>query len=281
MIIAAGLVTVMLLAAARRRRAARMTVGDFVLVNSYLVQLYAPLERARHGLPQHQAVADRSRIDVPPAERARRDRGPARRAAAGGAAAARSSSTTSPSATIPRRAILHDVSLPRAGRAARWPSSGRAAPANPPSRACCSASTTSMPAPSASTARICAMSTQHSLRARHRRRAAGYGAVQRHRALQHRLWPARRRRRRDRGGGAPCAHPRFRRGPARWLRSQGRRARPEALGRREAARRHRPRHAQEPAHPDLRRGDLGARHPAPSRRSRPISTRSRPAAPRW
>jgi ABC-type transport system involved in Fe-S cluster assembly fused permease/ATPase subunit len=42
MIIAAGLVTVMLLAA---RGAARgtMTVGDFVLVNSYLVQLYSPL----------------------------------------------------------------------------------------------------------------------------------------------------------------------------------------------------------------------------------------------
>jgi ATP-binding cassette, subfamily B, heavy metal transporter len=42
MIIAAGLVTVMLLAARGVARGA-MTVGDFVLVNSYLVQLYAPL----------------------------------------------------------------------------------------------------------------------------------------------------------------------------------------------------------------------------------------------
>jgi ABC-type transport system involved in Fe-S cluster assembly fused permease/ATPase subunit len=42
MIIAAGLVTVMLLAA-RGVSQGRMTVGDFVLVNSYLVQLYAPL----------------------------------------------------------------------------------------------------------------------------------------------------------------------------------------------------------------------------------------------
>jgi len=41
-IIAAGLVTVMLLAANGVARG-RMTVGDFVLVNSYLVQLYSPL----------------------------------------------------------------------------------------------------------------------------------------------------------------------------------------------------------------------------------------------
>ncbi|HXZ00269.1 MAG TPA: ABC transporter ATP-binding protein/permease [Stellaceae bacterium] len=42
MIIAGGLVTVMLLAASGVARGT-MTVGDFVLVNSYLVQLYAPL----------------------------------------------------------------------------------------------------------------------------------------------------------------------------------------------------------------------------------------------
>jgi ATP-binding cassette, subfamily B, heavy metal transporter len=42
MIIAAGLVTVMLLAASGVARG-EMTVGDFVLVNAYLVQLYAPL----------------------------------------------------------------------------------------------------------------------------------------------------------------------------------------------------------------------------------------------
>ena len=43
------------------------------------------------------------------------------------------------------------------------------------------------------------------------------------------------------------------------LRHRGRRARPQALGRREAARRHRPHHPQEPAHPGARRGDVGAR----------------------
>src|SRR5258708_12343744 len=41
-IIAAGLVTVMLLAARGVTRGT-MTVADFVLVNSYLVQLYSPL----------------------------------------------------------------------------------------------------------------------------------------------------------------------------------------------------------------------------------------------
>jgi len=41
-IIAAGLVAIMILAA-RGVAAARMTVGDFVLVNAYLIQLYTPL----------------------------------------------------------------------------------------------------------------------------------------------------------------------------------------------------------------------------------------------
>ena len=46
--------------------------------------------------------------------------------------------------------------------------------------------------------------------------------------------------------------------PAR-LRDGGRRARPQAVGRREAARGDRPRHPQGAAHPDLRRGDERAR----------------------
>ena len=43
------------------------------------------------------------------------------------------------------------------------------------------------------------------------------------------------------------------------LRDAGRRARPQAVRRREAARRHRARHSQGAAHPDLRRGDERAR----------------------
>ena len=49
--------------------------------------------------------------------------------------------------------------------------------------------------------------------------------------------------------------------PAGRLRDHGRRARAEALGRREAARRDRPHHSEGAADPDPRRGDLGARHP--------------------
>ena len=45
------------------------------------------------------------------------------------------------------------------------------------------------------------------------------------------------------------------------LRDQGRRARPEALRRREAARRDRAHHPEGPADPAVRRGDLGARYP--------------------
>ena len=47
--------------------------------------------------------------------------------------------------------------------------------------------------------------------------------------------------------------------PAGGLRHAGRRARAEALGRREAARRHRAHHPEGPADPGARRGDLGAR----------------------
>ncbi|MCK7499831.1 MAG: ATP-binding cassette domain-containing protein [Comamonadaceae bacterium] len=46
---------------------------------------------------------------------------------------------------------------------------------------------------------------------RHRHRAAGHGAVQRHGGIQHRLRPPRRQPRRGRGGGAGGAHPRLHR----------------------------------------------------------------------
>ena len=58
------------------------------------------------------------------------------------------------------------------------------------------------------------------------------------------------------------------------LRDRGRRARAEALRRREAARRHRPHHPQGAADPAARRGDLGARQPHRAARSRTRSTGS-------
>ncbi|SCM70797.1 hypothetical protein KL86PLE_10283 [uncultured Pleomorphomonas sp.] len=94
----------------------------------------------------------------------------------------------------------------------------------------------------------------------HRHGAAGHRAVQRQHLLQHPLRPAGRHRRRGARGGAAGAHRPFRREPAERLRHAGRRARPQAVGRREAARRHRPHHPEVAADPDPRRGDLGARH---------------------
>ena len=100
-----------------------------------------------------------------------------------------------------------------------------------------------------------------------RRGAAGHRAVQRHDLLQHRLRPARRHARGGRAGGAARAHPRLHHGPAAGLRDDGGRARPEAVGRREAARGDRPHHPEEPAASccSTRRPARSTR--APSRRS--------------
>ncbi len=61
-----------------------------------------------------------------------------------------------------------------------------------------------------------------------------------------------------RRGGRAGADRRLHRAPARRLRDDGRRARAEAVGRREAARGDRPHHPQGAADPHPRRGDLGA-----------------------
>ncbi len=147
--------------------------------------------------------------------------------------------------------------LPPAAR----PPGGRGRPhrcrASRPSPACCSASTTRP--------RGRVLVDGHDLRERHpgllarghRRRAAGHGPVQRHDRLQSRLRPPRRLPSRDRGrgrGGRSCTSS----SPAcPTATTRGRRARPQAVGRREAARGAGPRHPQAPAHPDPRRGDLG------------------------
>ncbi len=57
------------------------------------------------------------------------------------------------------------------------------------------------------------------------------------------------------------AHPRFRQRAARRLQVHGGRARAETLRRREAARRHRPHHPETAGDPAVRRGHLGAGHP--------------------
>ena len=95
---------------------------------------------------------------------------------------------------------------------------------------------------------------------RHRRGAAGHRAVQRQHLLQHRLRPAGRHARGSDRRRTRRAHPGLHRKPAAGLGHRGRRARPETLRRRKAARRHRPHLAEEPGDPDSGRGHLGARH---------------------
>ena len=82
-------------------------------------------------------------------------------------------------------------------------------------------------------------------------------------------------------GRAPGPDRRLHPRAARGLRHHGGRARPEALRRREAARRHRPHHPQGAADPDPRRGDQRARQPhreGDPGRARPGGAAT---APRW
>ena len=128
--------------------------------------------------------------------------------------------------------------------------------------------------------------TQSFVARRHRHGAAGYGAVQRHDPLQHPLRPMGRERRRGRGGGAAGADRRLHPPLAEGLRDRGRRARPQAFRRREAARRHRPHHPQGAADPAPRRGNFRARQPyraghpgrARPRGEKPHHARHRPSA---
>ncbi len=93
-----------------------------------------------------------------------------------------------------------------------------------------------------------------------RHRAAGHGAVQRLDLLQHRLWQTRRHARGSRRRRARGAYPRLHREPAAGLRHRRRRARPETLRRRETARRDRAHPAQESGNSRVRRSHQRARH---------------------
>ena len=197
-----------------------MTLGDLVLVNAFMIQLYMPLEFSRRDLSRDQAEPDRHGAPVLAAGAAPRSGRCAGRAAAARPRRAKCSFDTSTSATSadradPVRRRFHHPGRHNdgGGRAQRLRQVDPVAAAVPLLRRRRAARITHRrPGHARRHART-------SLRARDRHRAAGHRAVQRHDLLQHRLRPARRQpatkidRRRARR-----AHPRLHRKPAGRLR---------------------------------------------------------------
>ena len=248
-----------------------MTIGDLVLVNAFMIQLYIPLNFLGVIYREiKQALADMERLfalidehaevrDAPgaPALVVARRRGALR--------ARRLRLRAEPA--DPVRRDVHD-----SRRARRSRSSGRRARASRRSRGSCSASTTSTAGASRSTARTSATCSRRALR-------AAIGIVPQDTVLfndtiEYNIAYGRpgRDARRDRRGGAARADPRFRREHCRegYATPVGERGLKLSGGEKQRVAIARA-ILKDPRDPDLRRGDVGARLANRRRRSRPSS----------
>ena len=192
-----------------------MTIGDLVLVNAFMIQLYIPLNFLGVIYREiKQALADMERMFRLIEENAE-DRGHARRAAAGVRGAR--------SALRARRFLLRAEAPDPVRRVVR--DSRRAARSRSSAARLgqVHAGAAAVPLLRRGGGRITIDGQdirdvqQASVRAGDRHRPAGHGAVQRHDRVQHRVRQARRDARGDRRGRAARADPRFHRRPARRL----------------------------------------------------------------
>ena len=145
-IIAIGLTLIMLLAAAGMRDGT-MTVGKFVVVNTYLMQLYQPLNflgvvymTIKQGLVDMEQMFPccASTQEVTDKPGAPRPDG----ASVGGFRRRGRFSKMSISATSPKRTILKGIDFDRSRRRQAGDRRAQPVPANPPSAGCCSVSMT-------------------------------------------------------------------------------------------------------------------------------------------
>ena len=256
-IISVGL-TVLMLMAGHGVVAGTMTIGDFVMVNAYLIQLYLPLNFLGFVYREiKQSLIDMETMFALLDQAAEVDDRPGARPLAGGRRRGRVRGRRLRLRSPPDGARRH--LLPGAARQ-RWPSSAPAGRASRPSPDCCTGSTTSPAGASSSTARISATSP--------RRRSAPRSASCRRtpccsttRLLQHRLRPSRRRPD-EVEAAAELAHIHdFVMGlpdgydtkvGERGLKLSGGEKQRVAIARTIL---------KNPKHPDLRRGDVGARLP--------------------